>query len=552
LTEETSVKNSPSPSGIYNLSRDEMGLDELDEILSSTIKHDSPTKKILFLGMLMNYTEEDQQNFAFNAPSSTGKTFIALEVAEYLPPEDLMLLAYSSPTAFFHSQGVLVDENLSPLQDRRDYVEEWIEKWEEENPEPKKGEGKTTWKEKRRDEVRALKSEWDQKTKFYMVDLEKKIIIFLDQPHDELLKKLRPMLSHDKKFLPVKITDKTKEGGHKTKDILVVGYPTMIFLSVNTSLEGQERTRTFLLSPEISQPKLEDSILQSAEKLSDRDAFKKKLEDNKNRIKLLGRIQSIKDARPGQIIITPEDRDYITARFLKEHNHLEPRHQRDFPRLIALIKGHALLNMYNRERMPTKIWANRHDCDEGYKLYNEVSEANEQGLPPHYYKFLVDSLKPQLTEDGLTRKEVSYLYREYFRTRIGDKRLKKMIETLAEAGLVYEDKDPNDKRFIKIYTLEGGGENFIEPTLQERLNLIFEALQNTCKYEADGPTHRDRLYDVLSENRAHKWDRDTFERVLKIAMRDGKIFSPRPDHLMFAEYSSQARESQRLGGNLDD
>jgi len=33
------------------------------------------------------------------------------------------------------------------------------------------------------------------------VDLSKKILIFLDMPHDQLLRRLRPILSHDKKSL---------------------------------------------------------------------------------------------------------------------------------------------------------------------------------------------------------------------------------------------------------------------------------------------------------------------------------------------------------------
>ena len=156
-------------------------------------------------------------------------------MANYFPEEDLLPLAYTSPTAFFHTQGVLVDKSLSPLQDRRDFVSERLEIWDEKNPQPEKGEGRSARNEKRRDESRSLKAEWDQLTKYYRVDLEKKILIFLDQPHDELLKKLRPLLSHDRKQLLIKITGKTREGGHKTKDILIIGFPTVVFLAVDTT-----------------------------------------------------------------------------------------------------------------------------------------------------------------------------------------------------------------------------------------------------------------------------------------------------------------------------
>ena len=53
-------------------------LDELRDILDSTIKHDNDSKLITFLAMLLNYTKEDQQNIGYVAESSTGKSYIPL------------------------------------------------------------------------------------------------------------------------------------------------------------------------------------------------------------------------------------------------------------------------------------------------------------------------------------------------------------------------------------------------------------------------------------------------------------------------------------------
>ena len=272
---------------------------------------------------------------------------------------------------------------------------------------------------------------------------------------------MRPLLSHDKKQLQVKITDKSAEGGHKTKDIIILGYPTVIFLSVNTSLDSQERTRNLLLSAEVSQPKIKDSIIQTAEKLSDRKTFSANLERNSDRFDLKNRVRQIKECAIEEILITTKDRDYITNIFLSEHNHLEPRHMRDFPRLIACIKGHALLNLFNRQRTRKKVWATRHDW--------EVGEANEHDIPPHIYKFWIEALNVVLTSQGMSRKEVSSSYKEFYKTRIGSKALKRLIETLGEAGLVYEDKDPNDKRYLLIYPLGGGGKNNIQVDPGERM-----------------------------------------------------------------------------------
>ncbi|MEM3489604.1 MAG: hypothetical protein QXO75_08150, partial [Nitrososphaerota archaeon] len=258
-------KISPHPRVIYFSFNDklpEMTLDELDEVLSSTIKKDRTSKLITFLAMLLNYTEEDQQNIAFSGPSSSGKSWIALQVAKYFPEEDIIKFGYSSPQAFFHLPGMLVDKNFNPIPSKRDYVEEELKKWDEANPKPEKGEGLKEWKERREEEKKRLKNEWDKIEKFHMIDLERKILIFLDMPHDELLQRLRPLLSHDQKIVFNQIVDKSKSGALRTKQVAIKGFPTVLFLAVNSSLDGQERSRNFLLSPEISEDKLKESILQ--------------------------------------------------------------------------------------------------------------------------------------------------------------------------------------------------------------------------------------------------------------------------------------------------
>ena len=72
----------------------------------------------------VNVTEDDQQNIAFNAPSLTGESYLALEVSEYFPKEDVDIHSYVSPTAFFHELRKLSTPDGKSLQDRREYVEE--------------------------------------------------------------------------------------------------------------------------------------------------------------------------------------------------------------------------------------------------------------------------------------------------------------------------------------------------------------------------------------------------------------------------------------------
>ncbi len=159
--------------------------DEVLQTLGITIKKDEENKLITFLCELSAYTDSDQLNVSFNAPSSSGKSYIPTEIAQLFPKEDVIELGYCSPTAFFHDQS--------------------------------KG--------------------YNKETNELVVDLSRKILIFLDQPHTLLLQHLRPFLSHDNKEIRLKITDKSQKGGNRTKNILLRGFSAVIFC---TSLLQQD------------------------------------------------------------------------------------------------------------------------------------------------------------------------------------------------------------------------------------------------------------------------------------------------------------------------
>jgi len=354
--------------------------------------------------MLLNYTSEDQLNIGFSADSSSGKTYIPLELAAYFPAQDVMDVGYASPSAFFHEFG-----------------------------------------------------EWDEETNTKTLSLEKKILIFLDQPSDELLQRLRPLLSHDKRVLKIKITDRSKRGGHATKNVMLIGYPTVIFCSTRFSLDEQERTRLLQLSPETSDEKITAALQLLAERLSNRDAFRRQLEEDPRRQWLAARVEAVKSARIDQVTIDSKDSQRILDHFNGRHYFKIPRLTRDLPRLIALAKAHCLLNFAHRQRTDDdttrSLQATADDVDAAIKLYEEIAEANELGLPPAVHEFYKKVLRP--LDQGVTRRELATLYYSHYHRTIGERRLKALLTLLEAAGLVYEEPDPEDKRRMKIYATGG-------------------------------------------------------------------------------------------------
>jgi hypothetical protein len=397
-----------------------LSIEELSEILDSTIKHDVDNKIITFFGMLLSLTEQDAINISFAAESSTGKSYIPLELAWYFP--NVIEYCYVSPTAFFHDYGLFIPDP----EDKRDVEDE-------------------------------------KKRKIIVIDLHRKNLVFMDQPHDMLLQRLRPLLSHDRKQLDLKITDRNEKHGLRTKTVRILGFPSVIFCCSKFSLQDQERTRLLLLSPDTDEDKIRDGIKLKILRESNQQKFQQFMESDPKRKWLAARISSIDTYHVKNIIIEEDLQRVISERFFALHPNLIPRNQRDITRLLALIKAHALLNLWSRKHdiIEDTVFVNMEDVEVGFKIYERISRANELGLPPEVYEIYC-KLKPEVLDDGISHKEFQRLYYQLFHRTLGKKRFQEVLSLLEATGLATEEPDPNDRRqlrviFHKLNTPEGVG-----------------------------------------------------------------------------------------------
>jgi hypothetical protein len=424
----------------------EISIDELREILDSTIKHDNESKLITFLDMLLNYTREDQQNIGYVAESSTGKSYIPLQLTPYFPKADVIELGRVNPTAFFHEWGI----STTDPRDTREIEEE-------------------------------------KKHKIIHVNLKQVILVFLDNPHAQLLQNLRPLLSHDREEIEVRNVDRSKTGSHRTNTYILHGFPTVIFCTANEKLDEQEKTRLTLLSPESTQEKLESAIILKIEKDSDREAYQKLLESDPKRKWLINRVLSIATAEIEEILIPIELRAQIFAKFKESHKNWMPRHQRDIGKLLALIKASALLNFKHREQTEKTITANLYDVENGFQLYSAVSESNELGLAPEIYREFLE-LKDDFLDPGLTLAEYQKKYYQKYHKLIGREKADNRIKQYLTVGLLQDNPDPNDRRKTR-YMSEGVyvPENE-QPTLDVNLPTI-KPQDNFCTAHTPPPAY---------------------------------------------------------------
>jgi hypothetical protein len=368
---------------------------ECGDVLGVTIRHDNPNKLILLSGGILNFTDQDQINILMSGESAGGKSYTALEVVALFPEGVQRIMATASPRAFYHDHG-----------------------------------------------------KWDPDQKQLIVDLHQKILVFLDQPHYMLMEALRPLLSHDRRELVYKITDKNRSGALRTKTVCIIGYPTVIFCAAKIGLDEQERTRLFMLSPETSREKIAEAIRLKISRESDRRLFSEWVERHPRRRWLKARIQAIRDAGITEVIIPEQEQVY--DRFMSTHGHLAPRHSRDISRILAMIKAHAMLNWVHREsENHGTIIATKEDIDAGFWLYGLVSEANELGLSPSVYEVWMNDIQPLLDEQptGINRRQILTRYHARTGRYIADAKLRReLLPALEASGLCVQESDPLDKR----------------------------------------------------------------------------------------------------------
>ena len=376
---------------------------ELLETLGLTIKKDETNKLITFYGQLSAYTEDSQQNISNSAPSSTGKSYSPMEIAQLFPAEDVIAIGYCSSTAFFHDHG-----------------------------------------------------NYNKETNTITIDFSGKVIIFLDQPHSQLLQNLRPLLSHDKKEILIKITDKSQKGGHRTKNVLLRGYPAVVFCTTGLNIDEQESTRFILLSPETSQEKIRAGVCEKIKKDSDKKSYKYFLEGNPKRMELKERIKAIKQEKIQDIIISnPKKLEQLFFEKFGKGGTLKPRHQRDIGKITSLIKTRALVNLWFRERDGSTIIANEEDIEDGFNLWCEIAESQELNLPPYVYKIYQEVILQAYEEKnhkGLERNEVLKKHFKIYSRPLQEKSLRlEIIPMLENSGLIYQEEAENDKRKKLIY-----------------------------------------------------------------------------------------------------
>lgn len=417
----------------------EMNLDDVCQILDLTIKEDRTNKLLIFLAMLSAFTDDSQINITLNAPSSAGKTFLTNEIVKFFPKEDTIVYSKITPTAFHYSAKLDKDRGVR------------------------------------------------------IMNLERKILVFQEQPDAKVQENLRSILSHDRKEANFCLTNRSKSGENRAEEVVIRGFPATIFCSANSFMDEQESTRAIMLSPEVSNEKIELAKLAVVDRESNPERFRKEICSNVDRQLLQRRIRAIRDMQVGKIGLS--DQDLIIETFNGMVDKPRARHSRDMKHFIDIVKSMALLNIWYRKNDEGQYYANEKDVMEAASLWKDIAKTQCLSLPPYvagiYYDVIIplfnqkrlvcqfgkinsSNSRSDIEQCALTRQEILNRYVQTKRTILQDWQMKRLLSSLEAAGLIQIIESKNDRRLRLIVPLE------VEMK-EERWVKTAEKRQNICE-----------------------------------------------------------------------
>jgi hypothetical protein len=355
--------------------------------------------KHLFLVALSTYTNEPQ-NRHLEAESSVGKTAVAVSIEPFFPPEDIIAAASLSKKSLYYSLAKEVDGRM-------------------------------------------------------IVNLTGKIIIVLEAGNCiDFLKEIKPILSHDMEQIEVHYvdTDRKKDKGVK---LIVMGWPTYVGLSVESTTNVEQNTREWQIFPIHSSSKFKAVMLSQ----SYQNTLTEKIVHPQNN--LLKKL--ILHFKEQQIDVINFWMPLIAEIFPSN----DPRCQRDLPRFKAIIELITRVNYRMRGWLVyegKKVYLTEKDdiiealkiCEESMrylftgisKKHREVYEKIFKPLGNNYNYECVDGDKKVWLIDGAyTIEEACAKFNKIFRRNMVQRNFQNLYaKPLIDANLVLIEKHPGDGR----------------------------------------------------------------------------------------------------------
>ena len=400
---------------------------KLIKTLEKYIKKDEITKLSVFFTALSAYTNEPI-NLFLKGESGIGKTYNTVQALRFFPKEDVWFLGGMSPKAIIHEYGEL-------------YYDDGTKVGENEKPEKplRKNFSDDFEYQKALQEYKAELKAWKEKMKnvYTLVDLRRKILVFLESPSRETYDTLLPILSHDKEEIEYKFVNKS-EKGLRTERVKIRGFPACIFLTTDKSYLEDLATRSFTATPEFSKEKIEE-----AQKLINESAsfpWEQKEDEDDKFFKDL--ILKIRENSPNEVIIPFPN---LYEAFPKD----VVRDMRDFQHFCQFVKAITLLHFFERLRVrigyKVYIVSTAEDILNAFSIYSKIFETTRTGTEERILKLYNEII---VKKEGWYIKDIVDEWNKISTKKVSRDWVEKALKRLLELGYVDSEPDPDDRRRI--------------------------------------------------------------------------------------------------------
>jgi hypothetical protein len=535
--------------------------DELAEILNrdysgfvintskKEVKRDDVLIRQVFYTGISTYTF-DPINLGIISPTSEGKTYTTMKVMQYFPKEDVWVIGQMSDKALIRQKGITINSKGESIQEQIDKLRIELRdtttvtiRLEPPEKAPTDAEGKPIPVSER---VKMKKAEIKSKLDtllddaITLIDLQGKILLFLEPPQKELWNLIKPILSHDKVEITYDYVDRTEKGGLLTRRVIVRGYPACIFCSAKDESKWEVwdeiQSRFLITSPNMNQDKVHDGNVLIAQRkglpnaiqqqviVSDKERIlaKKSVSFLKGWMHRLFQSNMLDYDHPNAVWIPY---NYILADALKSDRGTDNRITN---RIFSLLNIIPLTKVHHRQTLvfgnERSVIATLEDLSETLHITQNLS-----GIPPHKLRFhkeyflpLYESkTEPDRKEDkpedriGVTTSQL----RDYYKSKTGKSIttvniINTYLNELENNGFIDKQDSAIDKR-QKIYfpIMEIPKEQKIKKLLSEK------AISNFLEHNKIIPSkylikiHKNWLEVEISALKRYLVDNDTFQII---------------------------------------
>jgi len=279
----------------------------------------------------------------------------------------------------------------------------------------------------------------------YLLELNGKILLFLEAPHHETFQMLLPILSHDREEIDYKITERTKRGSHNTSHIVLKGWPATIFCSTKEKFMEDFLTRNFVITPEKGTEKYREAHRVTAQRTSRPYLFD---ENRKEKVLIKTYIEDIfkNTMKEFSGVLIPYA-EYLAEVYLAEI----PRDMRDFGHFLDFLAVIAAFHFLQRPivEMNKKkyVVATLQDFILARDIFFTIFETTRTGVQEHILNFYHCVL---VKKKRWTIREATEAYNHAFRPKRSRKTVARYLQRLEDIGYLEEVDDENDRR-LKIY-----------------------------------------------------------------------------------------------------